>query len=475
MTQRILQVCIGDAGIVVGTLRFTAEAGREHSSFQYAQSWLEYSYRFAIAPSLTLDDTRKFFHKGTGETSLPPPVADTTPDSWGREILVKDARQRKLGAFTEVDFLVSSDDFSRVGALRFRDPVSGAAFLACGVEGAHAVPPLLHLHQLSMDITLMEEGDPTAMALTRLREAGGSLGGARPKCSIVDTNGRLSIAKFTSKRDRLAVERAEVLTLRLARLCEINTPESRIVMSGDSPGAGLPVAIIERFDRIANQKRIPFISAQTMLNASKATGGTYTDLADALRQYSVSADKELPELFRRIAFNILVSNTDDHLKNHGFLYDGKGWRMAPAYDLNPSPQRQKTLKTAIADPQDTSASIDLLLEHAFYFEIGEDDAARIVSSMAKTIQSNWEYLAKEAGMTRTEIHSYKDAFVHEEAHFAMALSGDTGQLSSFSERDGLSKERSGMDHSLKIPFNQDGHFGEEFKALTKGVERPEDD
>ena len=468
MAQRILQVCMGDAGIVVGTLRFTAEAGREHSSFQYAQSWLEHSHRFAISPSLTLDDTQKFFHGdhfAGGGSPLPPPVADTTPDSWGREILVKDARQRKQDVFTEADFLVASDDFSRIGALRFRDVASKAPFLACGAGGAHAIPPLLHLHQISMDVTRMEAGDPTAMALARLREAGGSLGGARPKCSILDTDGRLSIAKFTSRRDKLAVERAEVMTLRLARLCGITTPESRIEMS-----EGLPVAIIERFDRATNQRRIPFISAQTMLNASKATGGTYVDLADAIRQYSASANTELHDLFRRIAFNILVSNTDDHLKNHGFLYDGKGgWRMAPAYDINPSPQRQKTLKTAIADPQDPSASLDLLLEHAFYFEMSEDDAIRTMSHMAETIESHWEYLAKDTGMTRAEIHAYRDAFDHDAARFALALSSP----SSGNRSAAASLEQNFHDGLLPAPgaiesmVGDDGTFTCTVRALVK--------
>lgn len=467
--KRILQVCMGNAGVVVGTLWFTAEAGREHSSFQYAQSWIDHPLGFAIAPSLTLDATRKFFHgprHGDGEMPLPPPIADTTPDSWGREIIVKEAKQKKQDAFSEIDFLTASDDFSRIGALRFRDmdPVTGietgARFLASGSDGGHTIPPLLHLHQISMDVTHMEDGDPTALALTRLREAGGSLGGARPKCSVIDTNGRLCIAKFTSKRDMHAVERAEILTLRLARLCGITVPKSRLEMSGPTKG-GLPVAIIERFDRTANNKRIPFISAQTMLNASKATGGTYADLADMTRQHSVSVTTELSELFRRIAFNILVSNTDDHLKNHGFLYDGKGkWRMAPAYDVNPSPHRQKTLKTAIADPQDPNASIDLLMDHAFYFDLDKDDAARIVSGMAKIIGSRWKYLAREAGMTSVEINSYESAFVHEETRVAVALSADAARLS-------------GTFTESPPPFDPNDALPNEAAKLNRGADKEE--
>ena len=150
---------MGDAGIIVGTLWFTAEAGREHSSFQYAQSWIGHPKGFAIAPSMEMNDTRKFFH---GEQPLPPPIADTTPDSWGREIIVKEAQQKKQETFSELDFLVSSDDFSRMGALRFRDAEADSPFLASRVDGRCAVPPSLHLHQIGMDISRMEDGDPTS-------------------------------------------------------------------------------------------------------------------------------------------------------------------------------------------------------------------------------------------------------------------------------------------------------------------------
>lgn len=421
MAQATYTICIGDAGIEVGTLWFESVGGREHSSFQYAQSWLDHHRGFAIAPALTMDGGRKFFRAGEEQQSpLPPPLADTTPDSWGRSIIRKDARisGSRNAPFTEIDFLTAVDDFSRVGALRVREAKDGAPFLAAHDQqsGRHAIPPLLHLDQIGRAIANVESDEPDAVALRRLRQPGTSLGGARPKSSIIDKDGRLAIAKFTSRHDTYPVERAEVLALRLARMCGIDVPAARIEMSED-----LPVAIIERFDRTATG-RSPYISAQTMLDLSSATGGTYLNLADAIREHSSAPAAELKELFRRVSFTILVSNVDDHLKNHGFLYTGDGkWKLAPAFDVNPAPERFKELKTAIADPAAPDASIQLLMEHAFYFDLESDEAAGIVGTMARTIQEKWEGLARDVGMRATDIATYRPAFEHPEAERARAL------------------------------------------------------
>ncbi|MCW8167007.1 type II toxin-antitoxin system HipA family toxin [Verminephrobacter aporrectodeae subsp. tuberculatae] len=416
MGQKILKVCLGEAGLEVGTLWFESAAGREHSSFQYDPAWLEHPRSFAIAPLLPLEADRRFFKSRNEQTSsLPLPIADTTPDSWGRSILRKDVRfnRRESGPLTEMDFLTAVDDFSRMGALRFREVGDAQPFLAAGYGGRHLIPPLLHLDQLGQAIASAQSDEPDMVALRRLRQVGTTLGGARPKCSIIDTDGSLAVAKFTSRYDTHAVERAEVLTLKLARICGLDVPKARIEMSD-----GLPVAIIQRFDR-SDKGRIPFISAQTMLDAPTATGGTYVSLADTIRQHTASPHEEMHALFRRVGFSILVSNVDDHLKNHGFLYAGNGkWRLSPAFDVNPAPERFRELKTAIADPADPSSSIALLMDHSFCFEIDPDKAAQIVGSMAKTIQMNWRVLAHEAGMSRAEVGDYRLAFEHEEAKYA---------------------------------------------------------
>jgi serine/threonine-protein kinase HipA len=272
----------------------------------------------------------------------------------------------------------------------------------------------LHLDQLGKAIASVESDEPDVVALRRLRQVGTTLGGARPKCSVIDSDGSLAIAKFTSRLDTYSVERAEVLTLRLARLCGIDAPDARIELSD-----GLPVAIIKRFDR-SGQGRIPFISAQTMLDASVATGATYAALADAIRQHAASPRTEMRELFRRVGFTILVSNVDDHLKNHGFLYVGEDkWRLSPVFDVNPAPERFRELKTTVADPSQSQASIELLLDHAFCFEIDRDEAVEMIRLMAQMIADKWQGLAREAGMSRAETDECRSAFEHSEARYAL--------------------------------------------------------
>lgn len=420
MARTSLKVCIGAAGAEVGMLTFEAAGNREYSSFRYADSWLENPRRFAIEPALPLDGERHFFRPASEHgTPLPLAIADTTPDSWGRSIIRKDARlnRGRSGPLVETDFLTAVDDFSRMGALRFRADQDDAPFLASEPHGRHLVPPLLHLDQLGKEIADFERDEPDMVALRRLRQIGTPLGGARPKCSIIDADGSLAIAKFTSTTDTQAVERAEVATLRLARLCGIDAAQARIEMS-----AGLPVAVITRFDRTPRDGRIPYVSAQTMLQAPSANGGTYLQLADAIRARCASPTETLMELFKRVAFTILVSNVDDHLRNHGFLYVGSNqWKLSPVFDVNPAPERFRELKTAIADPAVPDASIELLLDQVFYFELKADVAATLVGTMAGTIADNWQALAVESGMTKAERDVFVPAFHHEQASFALAL------------------------------------------------------
>ncbi|WP_320188647.1 type II toxin-antitoxin system HipA family toxin (plasmid) [Agrobacterium rosae] len=417
---KALQVCIGNSGILVGTLRFEAQGNREFSSFEYADTWIDNPRGFAIAPSMPLDGGQ-FFYKKDGDyvSPLPMPIADTTPDSWGRNIIRRDARENRkdTSPLNELDYLLSVDDFSRLGALRIREEGDDQPFLSSQPGGRHEIPPLLQLNQLGQSIASLERENPqTAEALKRLRQIGSALGGARPKCSVVDTDGTLLIAKFTSIRDTENVERAEVLTLNLAQQCGLNAPSARLDMSD-----GLPVALIRRFDRTA-AGRLPYISAQTMLEAADATSGTYTQLAEAIRRHSDSPKRDLSELFNRVGFTILVSNVDDHLKNHGFLYTGNDqWRLSHIFDVNPAPERHRELKTAISEISGSEANLDALIEHAPFFDLTEDQAAQNIHDMATTINTNWEPLAERLGMTRDDIKTYRPAFEHREMTKALQL------------------------------------------------------
>ena len=418
--SRSLKICIGDRGIEVGTLRFEARGNREFSTFQYDEAWISNPRGFALAPSVPLNANQYFFRKEGDHTSpLPPFLADTTPDSWGRNIIRRDARENRTDTtpLNELDYLLAVDDFSRLGALRIREDVADAPFMSKEPSGRHEIPPLLQLDQLGKTIASLEKQDPqSAAALKRLRQVGSALGGARPKCSVIDTNGTLLIAKFTSIHDTYNVERAEVLTLNLAQLSGINAPSARLDMSAD-----LPVALIQRFDR-TTAGRIPYISAQTMLEAPDATSGTYIQLAEAIRQHSDDPKRDLTELFRRVGFTILVSNVDDHLKNHGFLYNGNNqWRLSHVFDVNPAPERHRELKTPISEFSGPEASIEALIEHAEFFDLSEDTASDIVHSTARTIADSWEPLAQKLGLDREDVRTYRPAFEHNEMDKALAL------------------------------------------------------
>ena len=408
MMKAELEVCLGAGEMLVGTLQYEAAVQREHSCFRYAQSWLESHDAFALAPALALNDSKFFFQ---GERPFPSALMDTLPDSWGEIVLKRQARKASADqVFNPYFFLLSVSDFCRCGALRIRHP--GGEFLAPGTDGM--LPRLLQLHEFCEYVRAVEAKETKeTLETTSLRQfvfAGSSLGGARPKCSVLDDAGELAVAKFTSHNDTRAVERVEVLTLHLARKCGISAPEVRLL---DGP-PGLPIALIKRFDR-DRRTRIPYISAQTMLNSQRADDKSYTDIAESIRANGASPKEDLRELFKRILFTILVSNVDDHLKNHGFLYAGNNkWRLSPVFDVNPSPDREKKLKTKIADGGDDSASIALLLEYAFYFEVEEDEAVKLASEMAGIVKNSWTKLAHELGMSKADITEFRPAFEHKE-------------------------------------------------------------
>jgi serine/threonine-protein kinase HipA len=413
MMKAEMEICLGNSGVLVGTLQYEAAASRGYSCFRYAQSWLESADAFALAPALALNDNRVFF---SGERPFPSALMDTLPDSWGKKVLMGHARHTGADqTFNPYFFLLAVPDICRSGALRIRH--AGGEFRATG--SSEMLPRVLNLREFCGIVRAIETNTQESEALRQFLFAGSSLGGARPKCSVLDEENNLAVAKFTSHNDTKAVEKAEVVTLRLARLCGISAPEARLI---DGP-PGLPIALIKRFDR-AGGTRIPCISAQTMLDSPTADNRAYTDVADEIRAHGSVPHADLKELFKRILFTILVSNVDDHLKNHAFLYAGNNkWRLSPVFDVNPSPERGKRLKTRIADDADDSASIALLLERAFYFEVEEDEAAKIAATMAGVVKAHWMKLSRELGMSDAEIQEYRPAFEHAETAVAEKLGG----------------------------------------------------
>ena len=318
---------------------------------------------------------------------------------------------RTLG---ESDYLLSVDDEARQGALRFAE-VPGGPFLA--EPSGWRIPPFVELPRLLSAATRVTSEEEDDEDLRILIGPGSSLGGARPKASVRDRDGCLALAKFPDRRDDYGVVLWEGVALSLASRAGVAVSQWRVEDVADRP-----VALIRRFDRVDGQ-RIPFLSAMSMLGAHDNEVRSYLEIADALRQHSAAAREDLTQLWRRVVFNVMISNTDDHLRNHGFLLDGdnSGWRLAPAYDLNPTPAdvRPRVLSTAI-EIDDATASLDLALETAHYYGIEASDARTIAVEVAKAV-SGWRAAAARLNIRPREIERMASAFVHEDIEKALAL------------------------------------------------------
>lgn len=420
-------VRIGKAATPVGELIVTTDGMRETSVFRYDQSWLENQRAFALSPGMRLNQSPHYFNNADG-SSLPPPISDGTPDSWGRAIIKANLGAR---ACTDFDYLLSAFDGLRSGALRYyesRDEdAPPLAYPTVRLE-LHPVPRLVDMATLENEARHFEV-DPATYREKRssmigsdiLKDAVGSLGGARPKFNAQDDIGSLWIVKLAKFDDQYSVAHAEVLALSLARAVGIETAEARLLSSAQKEQNG-PIAIIKRFDRLEDGTRIPFISGQTFMNLPGATPGNYADIAFEMGEWSADRPAETRELFRRLAYNILIQNTDDHLRNLGFLYGGGGkWRLAPAYDINPVPERGSTLKTAISEIHGNELDVDQLIEAAPYFGIETDDAAALVADMATTIRDSWRHIAGRLQMPGKDIRFLTPAFESQQIDRAIAL------------------------------------------------------
>lgn len=424
--KRSIRVCLGDDALPVGTLQFTQQGAREAAAFEYDAEWLASRARFAIDPALRLVQGSQFHRRPHGGSPFHSAIADTEPDGWGRRVIQRDHAKRRQEALragqpfpsaplSSLDFLLAVDDTSRLGALRFRD--EHGDFCRAPQPGRRTTPPLVELGRLISAAHAIETHTETGADLEYLRGRGTSLGGLRPKCGVIDAGGRLSIAKFPSVTDERPVTKGEVLAMKLARRAGIRAAEAELVQSD-----GLPVALIARFDRV-NERRLLYVSAATMLGADPTDSGehAYTEIVEALRREGASVKVDLEELWRRVAYSILITNVDDHLQNHGFLHVERGrWRLAPAFDLNPFPERLRELKTWISEESGSSASIEALVAVAPYFGLPRARAAAVLEEVEAAV-SRWREQGRALGMTPTELDAFADAFEHSERAAARRL------------------------------------------------------
>lgn len=421
--MQTLGVCIGKTGLPAGQLTYAKQGQREYSAFAYGAAWLGSAERFEVSPDLPLVagfQPRRAASRADSIFHLA--LADTAPDAWGRRVIARAhakqrASNRQLPALNELDYLAAVDDFSRVGALRLQG--ADGEFLQTVEEGKSTTPPLLELERIFAATRAVETSQETAQDLKYLQGKGTSLGGMRPKCTVLDQNGRLAIGKFPSVGDTRSVTRGEVLALRLARMAGMNSAPARIVNLG-----GTAVAVVERFDRTAAFARIHYLSAASMLQASREEERSYTEIADVIRSKCVAPIADLRELWRRMVFNLLITNVDDHLYNHGFLYAGRGqWQLAPAFDLNPFPDKDRESKTWLSPDTGPIHSLPMLLAHAGHFGLVAPSAALAILRQVLSAVSDWRAVAlsPEVGLQQRDLDDYAPAFEHEAAEGARHL------------------------------------------------------
>ena len=401
----LVYISLSNENYFVGTLWSHFNRGRETSDFEYSKDWLKNPKAFSLEPAL-------FFGAGKQvnprQTPLFGSFGDSAPDTWGRilmrryEAQIAKDENRNPRTLNEIDYLLYVNDYARQGALRFRTEDNND-FLFPG--NLKSIPPLVNLTKLLAATEKVVDFEERNSDLQLLLAPGSSLGGARPKASVIDKDGNLCIAKFPKKDDYTNNVLWEAVALTLAKNCGLNVQEWSLHKAGKKN-----VIVLKRFDRNGNT-RIPFLSAMSMLNAIDNDSQThsYLDIADAIRQNGAVPKEDLKELWKRIVFSILISNTDDHLRNHGFLYVNEaGWKLSPLYDVNPSCDNKNVLSTYITET-DNSQSLDLALEVCEYFEISIENAKTIISDMKNKIK-NWKTVAKQFGLSKSEIDKMEVAF-----------------------------------------------------------------
>jgi serine/threonine-protein kinase HipA len=408
--QVTADICLGERTEPIGRLVFVRDGQREFTQFAYTESWLSDSAFFNISPDLigapgyqlhkpfSQNDSRFFWA-----------LADTEPDAWGRRVIARAHAKRReteptLQALCEFDYLVAVDDVSRVGALRVRD--TQGQYLAINHD-ARKTPPLLELEKILSASRAIELNEETTQDLAYLQGKATSLGGMRPKCTLIDNDGTLAIGKFPSVSDDRAVTEAEVLALELARAAGIDAAVARTVSVGQQA-----VAVIRRFDRTATGSRIAYMSGATVIQARRDEDRSYTELLDAMRNICDDYVADACELYRRIVFNHLINNVDDHLQNVGFLQTSRSkWRLAPAFDINPFPDKSPESKTWLSPETGPITSIDHLIAYAPYFELKPDQLRSVMSDLVTAVEA-WRHVAQTptVGMTSTQANAFKPAF-----------------------------------------------------------------
>lgn len=397
--------------IFMGTLFVGISRGNEIFSFEYDADWLRTTTARVLDPHLVLSAGRQYAPPDKANFGL---FLDSAPDRWGRVLLRRreafraQAEGRRERTLSETDFLLGVFDEGRMGALRFKT-VRDGNFL--DDDASTAIPPATSLRALAFASEQLGKDEKTSGAetvrwLNMLVAPGSSLGGARPKACVKDLSGELWIAKFPSRSDETDVGAWEFVATKLAEACGIETAQCRV----EKFGKGGRTFLVKRFDRERN-RRIHFASAMTLLGyndgADSSAGASYLEIAELLERDGATADRDLEQLWLRIVFNIAISNCDDHLRNHGFLLTPKGWKLSPAYDLNPN--ADGTGLTLNISENSNALDFGLALGVAKYFGLSRSRAEQILKKVRSRV-SQWRTIAEQIRIPKSEQERMGRAF-----------------------------------------------------------------
>jgi len=399
-----------DTSQLIGELSFDSVRGSETYGFSYDKAWLaKYGDVFLC------EDLQNFpgIQYARPERDIFACFSDALPDRWGRTLLNRREQisaadeKRPVRRLTSYDYLMGIDDASRMGGFRFSE-TPGVNFINC--EPSLRVPPLTNIRELihaAHEIEACEEKHllPSKKWLAQLLHPGTSLGGARPKASVIDEDGRLTVAKFPSRKDNYDVGLWEHFCHVMGRNVGLNVAETRTI-----PGDDYHILLSKRFDRNESGNRIHFASALTLIGLTDgdnaSTGYGYTDIVDFIIQHGSNVEQNLEELYRRVAFYIIVGNSDDHFRNHGFLLTRKGWELSPAYDINPTLSDNQSLLINLSTSE---SDLNILLDSAKYYMLSSEKAKFIIDEVISAMKS-WRSEARKLCLPQRDIDMFAPRF-----------------------------------------------------------------
>lgn len=392
---------------LIGELGYESLRGSDSYSFMFSDEWLKKHGDLILSDDLNNYLGQQYTQPGKDIFGC---FSDALPDRWGRTLLLQREQltaieeKRPVRRLSSFDFLTGIDDFSRMGAFRFKEDLNGEFI---NVSESLKIPPLADIRELitaSSEIEKSEEDNvlPDRKWIAQLVQPGSSLGGARPKASVIDTDKRLCIAKFPSRKDDYDTGLWEHFSHLLALKNGINAAKTKVITTGEK----YHTLLSERFDRTQEGKRIHFASAMTLLGLSDGdnatTGHGYLDIVDFIIQNCTDVEYNLQELYRRVAFNICIGNSDDHFRNHGFLLTAKGWTLSPAYDMNPTLNEYQSL---LISSTSNKADLGILLNACGDYILNRKTAEKIISEVIEAVKG-WRGLATRLGISKREMDMF---------------------------------------------------------------------